>query len=125
MDLSHIIMELLRMTPALTVNGEANFEWRPAAKATTQLITHVTSKYSREAEKISASPPKAPSLSILVTLIKTLKASGDRKLFCSPPLFPSIMMTFYKFHFVTCNLQKLKTMIESCHFRPHGKFMHF
>ena len=59
-------MELLRMTPALTVNGEANFEWRPAAKATTQLITHVTSKYSREAEKISGcstAPPKAPSRS--------------------------------------------------------------
>ena len=38
-------MDLLRMTPALTLNGEANFEWQPAAKATTQLITHVTSKY--------------------------------------------------------------------------------
>ena len=37
-------MDLLRMTPALTLNGEANFEWQPAAKATTQLITHVTSK---------------------------------------------------------------------------------
>ena len=36
------------MTPALTLNGEANFEWQPAAKATTQLITHVTSKYGRE-----------------------------------------------------------------------------
>ena len=35
------------MTPALTLNGEANFEWQPAAKATTQLITHVTSKYGR------------------------------------------------------------------------------
>ena len=31
-----------------TLNGEANFEWRPAAKATTQLITHVTSKYRQQ-----------------------------------------------------------------------------
>ena len=42
------------MTPALTLNGEANFEWQPAAKATTQLITHVTSKYRRTQEKMSA-----------------------------------------------------------------------
>ena len=44
-----------------TLNGEANFEWRPAAKATTQLITHVTSKYSR-GKKISAASPPKPSL---------------------------------------------------------------
>ena len=36
------------MTPASLVNGEANFEWRPAEKATTQLITHVTSETAKK-----------------------------------------------------------------------------
>lgn len=37
------------MTPATSlVNGEANFEWRPAEKATTQLITHVTSETAKK-----------------------------------------------------------------------------
>lgn len=33
------------------VNGEANFEWQPTVKATTQLLTHVTSKNSNAAAK--------------------------------------------------------------------------
>ena len=53
-------MDLLRMTPALTLNGEANFEWQPAAKATTQLITHVTSKYRRK--KCCQAPAKSARL---------------------------------------------------------------
>ena len=61
-------MDLLRMTPALTLNGEANFEWQPAAKATTQLITHVTSKYRRKKCCQPLPPAKsAPLVDIIAT----------------------------------------------------------
>ena len=74
-------MDLLRMTPALTLNGEANFEWQPAAKATTQLITHVTSKYGRERgererEKISSLPPTPPKA--LAALWVDIRATKER-----------------------------------------------
>ena len=54
------------MTPALTLNGEANFEWQPAAKATTQLITHVTSKYRRK--KCCQAPAKSARLPRTMTV---------------------------------------------------------
>ena len=90
------------MTLALTLNGEANFEWQPAAKATTQLITHVTSKYGREREgerkKSLALPPTPPK-----ALWVDIRATKERC--CRHSVNGSMMMAFYTFLIVTCNFE--------------------
>ena len=91
--LSHIIMDLLRMTWALTLNGEANFEWQTAVKATTQLITHVTSKYSREPVREKIRHRQKRSWHRSADHEKKRRSSSITR------------MTFYTFLIVTCNFE--------------------
>ena len=71
------------MTPASLVNGEANFEWQPAEKATTQLITHVTSETAKK-YTVKHPPTASPILYFAISYF------GDKKKKKEPLCSPEI-----------------------------------